>query len=67
MSDVTLLTLSDLILAALVAGIPGMLLGGGIGAWFWRSNRAAGALLVGLIGIPLSLGAAFVLLILIVK
>ncbi len=61
-----LMSTSELAGIVLLAGAPGALIGGAIGAKRWKSNRAAGAILGAIIGAPLSLVIALGLLVLLV-
>ncbi|MCB1474291.1 MAG: hypothetical protein KDJ68_15815 [Rhodobiaceae bacterium] len=61
MSDITLITVTDLVLMAFLAGAPGLLVGAAFGA------RVPGALIGALLGFALSLALALGALVLFVK
>ena len=45
---------------ALIAGSPGLVLGGAIGAWRWRTRRILGGSIGAAVGFALCLGAVLV-------
>ena len=67
MSDITLITTGELILVIVLAGMPGALIGAGLGAWRAPDNRALGCLIGFVSGFFLSLAIAFVALLVLVK
>ena len=67
MSDITLITTGELILVPVLAGMPGALIGAGLGAWRTPGNRALGALIGFVLGFFVSLAIAFVALLVFVK
>ncbi|MCB1478470.1 MAG: hypothetical protein R3D43_02265 [Tepidamorphaceae bacterium] len=67
MSDITLITTGELILVAVIAGMPGALIGAWMGVRRAPENRALGFLIGFVIGFFMSLGLAFVALLVLVK
>ena len=62
MSDITLITVSDLVMMALVAGAPGAVLGALIAVFGLRARRAPGIIVGGLVGFVLFLAAVIMVL-----
>lgn len=62
MSDIGIFSTGDLILLALIACSPGLVLGAGLGAWMSPGRRMGGAALGGIAGFALAFGAWWVYL-----
>ena len=60
MSDIGIFSTFDLLVLALIAGSPGFVIGGLVGALWWRDRRIAGLLLGAAIGFALCLGGVLV-------
>lgn len=58
----TLMTSSEVILLAVITGLPGALIGTGVGAWRKPDNRALGALLGFILGFFASFAIAVAVL-----
>jgi hypothetical protein len=60
MSDIGIFSTFDLFVLALIAGSPGLVIGGLTGAFMWRERRILGLLLGGAVGFAICLGGVLV-------
>ncbi len=57
MSDIAIFTPFNLVVMAMAAGVPGLMIGAAAGAWLGRNRRLLGAAIGGVVGFALCLGA----------